>query len=46
MDLKAVGGLQNNSTTGKTGKILVSTTGWASGSKGATVLVKCTKQTV
>ncbi len=42
-DYKPYGGLQNNTTTGKTGKILLTTQGW-SGVLSFTLLVACFKQ--
>ena len=45
MDYCRFGGLIDNSTTGRTGKILYSTTGW-SGSLSFVVILECTKQRV
>lgn len=38
------GGLQNNAGAGKTGKLLISTTGWASGTQVFSVILECKKQ--
>lgn len=40
------GGLQNNAGAGKTGKVLLSTTGWASGTQTFTVVIHLVKQGV
>lgn len=40
------GGLKNNAGTGKTGQISLKTTGWASGTMTATLVLHCVKQTV
>ena len=45
-DLKAFGGWINNAGAGKTGKILVSTTGYSSGTMVATFTLHAIKQTV
>jgi hypothetical protein len=38
------GGLQNNAGVGKTGSILIQTTGWASGIQVFTVILEMVKQ--
>lgn len=40
------GGWQNNTTTGKTGKITMTTTGWSSGTMVASFTMHAVKQTV
>ena len=40
------GGLQNNASTGKTGDILIKTTGWASGTQIFSVILELVKQGV
>jgi hypothetical protein len=40
------GGLQNNAGSGKTGKILATTTGYSTGTMGATLIMHAVKQTV
>ncbi len=46
LEAQDVGGLQNNAGAGKTGKIQVQTTGWASGTQGFTLLLWLVKQGV
>ena len=44
MAFQNFGGLQNNSGAGKTGSILVQTTGWASGIQVFTIILEMVKQ--
>lgn len=44
MNAEFTGFLQNNAGAGKTGKILVDTTGYTSGTKSFTLLIQCIKQ--
>ena len=46
MDFWSHGGLQNNAGAGKTGKIQLKTTGWASGTQVVTLNLKLVKQGV
>lgn len=43
---KDYGGLQNNAGAGKSGKILLQTTGWASGTQTYTIILEMVKQGV
>jgi hypothetical protein len=38
------GGLQNNAGAGKTGKLLIQTTGWTSGTQVFSIVLECKKQ--
>jgi len=44
MSFRDFGGLQNNATAGKTGNILIQTTGWASGIQVFSVILELVKQ--
>jgi hypothetical protein len=44
MNMEFTGFLQNNAGTGKTGKILYDTSGWASGTKSFSMVIQCIKQ--
>lgn len=46
MKYKCVGGLTNNAGAGKTGGLLLLTTGWASGTQSYTVLIELVKNGV
>ena len=46
MDFKGVGGLQNDAGAGKTGKLLLSTVGYTSGTVGFTLVLVVRKQVV